>query len=101
MRYAWDALRRRPGRSAASALGMKEAAGVVVVELLRRSPADRAGVEPGDVILAVDGRPVQDAAQLRNELAAARAGSTLKLSILREGHRRQLEVAVEEGTPDA
>jgi Do/DeqQ family serine protease len=85
----------------ARALGMKEATGVVVVELLRRSPADRAGLEPGDVILALDGRPIQDAAQLRNELAAARVGSRLKLSVLREGRRRELDVTVEEAGPNA
>jgi Do/DeqQ family serine protease len=85
----------------AAALGLKGATGVVVVELLRRSPADRAGLEPGDVILAVAGRPVDGAAQLRNELAAAEVGSTLKLGVLREGRRRDISVTVEEANPGA
>jgi Do/DeqQ family serine protease len=41
-----------------AALGVRVGQGVVVMELVRRSPADRSGVLPGDVIVAVDGRPV-------------------------------------------
>jgi Do/DeqQ family serine protease len=85
----------------ARSLGLKEASGVVVIEFLRRSPADRAGLEPGDVILTVDGRPVEGAAQLRNELAAAEVGSTLKLGVVREGRRHEIVITVEEATPDA
>jgi serine protease Do len=70
--------------------------GVVVVELLRGSPADRAGVEPGDVVVAVDGRTVQDAAQLRNELAAARVGTEMRFTIRRAGRRVEIAIAVEE-----
>jgi Do/DeqQ family serine protease len=82
-------------------LGLREARGVVVLELLRRSPADRAGLEPGDVVLAVDGREVQDAAQLRNELASATVGTEIELGIVREGRRRSVRIPVEEARPDA
>jgi Do/DeqQ family serine protease len=74
----------------------EEGQGVVVVELLRGSPADRAGVEPGDVVVAVDGRPVLYAAQLRNELAAARVGTKMRFTIRREGRRLEITIAVEE-----
>jgi serine protease Do len=73
-----------------------EEEGVVVLELLRNSPADRGGVEPGDVVTAVDGRPVGTAAQLRNELARARPGAELRLTVVREGRRLDVRVAVEE-----
>ena len=85
----------------AQALGVKVSQGVVIVELLRRSPADRAGVEPGDVVIAVDGRAVEGAAQLRNELAAAQVGKSLKFTVIREGRKREIEVPVEEAKPDA
>jgi Do/DeqQ family serine protease len=85
----------------AASLGLKEAAGVVVMELLRRSPADRAGLEPGDVIVSVDGKDVDAAAQLRNELAAAEVGARLRLGVLREGRRREISITVEEAAPDA
>lgn len=71
-------------------------AGAVIVEMLRRSPADRAGLVPGDVVVAVDGRDVASAAQLRNELARAAIGSTLRLTIEREGRRQEISVPVEE-----
>jgi Do/DeqQ family serine protease len=70
--------------------------GVVILELLRGSPADRAGIEPGDVVVEVDGRPVVEASQLRNDLAAARVGSEVRLTVVRGGRRSQVRVAVEE-----
>jgi Do/DeqQ family serine protease len=80
----------------ADASGLEPGQGVVIVELWRGSPADRAGVEPGDVVVAVDGRPVETAAQLRNELAGARVGIELRLTVRREGRRLQIPVSVEE-----
>jgi Do/DeqQ family serine protease len=85
----------------AAALGVRGEQGVVVMELVRNSPADRSGVLPGDVIVAVDGRAVSDAGQLRNELARAEVGSELRLTLLRQRRRMELRVAVEERRPDA
>jgi Do/DeqQ family serine protease len=75
--------------------------GVLIVELLRGSAADRAGVEPGDVVVAIEGRPVESAAQLRNELARAAVGSRLRLTVARGRRRLELTVAVEETHPGA
>jgi serine protease Do len=80
----------------AAELGLREQRGVVVLELVRGSPAVRAGLEPGDVLTAVEGRPIESAAQLRNELARAAVGSTLRLRVVRDGRSRELRVAVEE-----
>ena len=81
--------------------GAGEQAGVLVVEMLRNSSADRAGVEPGDVVVAVEGRPVESAAQLRNELARAVVGSRLRLTVARGRRRLEITVAVEEAHPGA
>jgi Do/DeqQ family serine protease len=70
--------------------------GVVIVELLRGSPAHRGGIEPGDIVVAVDGRTIETASQLRNALAAARVGTDLHVTVRREGRRLELVVAVEE-----
>ena len=70
--------------------------GVVIVELLRGSPAHRGGVEPGDVVLSVDGLAVGTAAQLRNALAASTVGADLHIVVRREGRRVELTVRVEE-----
>jgi Do/DeqQ family serine protease len=85
----------------AAALGLRGTQGIVVMELIRQSPADLAGVQPGDVILAVDGHAVEDAGQLRNELARAEVGSQLRLTLLRQGRKLDVRVPVEERRPDA
>jgi Do/DeqQ family serine protease len=85
----------------AARLGVAANQGALVMELLRRSPADRAGLQPGDVVVAVDGRAVDSAAQLRNELARAAVGSEIRLSLLREGRRTELRVHVEEADAGA
>jgi Do/DeqQ family serine protease len=76
--------------------GAEPGGGVVIVELLRGSPAHRAGIEPGDVVVAVDGRVVGTAAQLRNELAAAKVGVELHVTVRREGRRHEISISVEE-----
>ena len=81
--------------------GAEDQPGVLIVELLRGSAADRAGVEPGDVVVAIEGRPVESAAQLRNELARAAVGSRLRLTVARGRRRLELTVAVEEKHPGA
>jgi Do/DeqQ family serine protease len=70
--------------------------GAVIVEMMRRSPADRAGLLPGDVVVAVNGRPIANAAQLRNELARAAIGSRLRTTVMREGRREEISIPVEE-----
>jgi len=81
--------------------GAGDQQGVLIVELLRNSAADRAGVEPGDVVVAVEGRPIESAAQLRNELARASVGSRLRLTVTRGRRRLDITVAVEETHPGA
>jgi serine protease Do len=85
----------------ARAVSARDVEGVLVLELLRGSPADRAGIEPGDVVLSVDGRPVRDAAALRNELAAAAVGAEVRFSVLRNGRKVELRVPVEEARAGA
>jgi S1-C subfamily serine protease len=75
--------------------------GVLVVELLRGSSADRGGLEPGDVVIAVDGRAIESAAQLRNELARAAVGSRLKLTVARGRRQLEITVSVEESASGA
>jgi Do/DeqQ family serine protease len=75
--------------------------GVLVVELLRGSSADRAGLEPGDVVIAVDGRALESAAQLRNELARAAVGSRLRLTVTRGRRHLEITVSVEESASGA
>jgi S1-C subfamily serine protease len=85
----------------ARAMGLADTRGAVVWELLRGSPADRAGLVPGDVVIAVDGQNIRDAQALRRALAEAAVGATLRITVLREGRRFELSLDVLEARPAA
>ena len=78
----------------ARAKGLSDTRGAVVWEMLRGSPADKAGLQPGDVIIAVDGQSIQHAAALRRALAEASVGITMRITVLREGRRFELSMDV-------
>jgi S1-C subfamily serine protease len=68
--------------------------GVVVTGLAPKGPAHRAGVQPGDVLVEIDGVPVGGLADLYRQLwATGQAGATVSLGILRDGERRRAKVA--------
>jgi serine protease Do len=69
--------------------------GCVVSELERGSPADRAGLEVGDIIRSVNGDRVVDAPSARRVIFGARAGDRLRFAIEREGGGRDIEVTLE------
>ena len=76
--------------------GTGGAHGVLVVMVEPSSPADRAGLLIGDVIIAVAGTPVGDPHELAEQLGAERVGQPLELTIVRGGERRGLSVTVGE-----
>jgi serine protease Do len=78
----------------AEALGLKERQGVLVNQVYAGSPAARAGVIPGDVLLSFDGVKLIDGGQYRNRAAMARPGSGVTLGLLRDGRRRDVAVQV-------
>ncbi|MBN2371923.1 MAG: trypsin-like peptidase domain-containing protein [Vicinamibacteria bacterium] len=82
-----------------TALGLPSPQGAVVWELLRDSPADRSGVEPGDVVIEVNGAAVVEATQLRNAIAGSEVGSDLLITVLRNGRRRRIRIPVSEAQP--
>lgn len=76
--------------------GLSQPEGVLIGDLLPGSPAAKAGLHRGDVILQVDGKTVEGTGQLRNLVAAASIGSVLKMNILRDGKPRNVTATVEE-----
>jgi Do/DeqQ family serine protease len=76
-------------------LGAPSTEGVVVVQLGRGTPADRAGLEPGDIIVGVNGQRINDQAQLLKSIADSPIGSTATLEVLRDGRRQTIRVPVE------
>lgn len=77
-------------------LGLKERTGVVVSRVLPETPAAKAGLQAGDIILALNGQPVKDAKSLQAAVAALPLRQTASLTILRDGRQQQVSVMIEE-----
>jgi serine protease Do len=60
------------------------------------SPAERAGLRPGDVVVALDGRPVENATALTAELAQRKPGDRVKLTVVRKGEQRDVTLTLGE-----
>jgi membrane-associated protease RseP (regulator of RpoE activity) len=69
--------------------------GATIAEVIANSPADKAGLQRGDVIKAVDGTSVSDVAGVRDVLANKNPGDTIKLSITRNGTAQDITVTLE------
>ena len=78
----------------AEAFGVARKKGVVVARVEAKSPAQKAGVKVGDVIIAVNGREVESSTQVRNEIGLLRVGSKVKIEVLRDGKTHQLTASV-------
>jgi serine protease Do len=75
----------------AKALGMPKPSGALVGDVEPGSPAARAGIEPGDVITAVDGTPIDHAHDLPRQIAKRKPGTKVKLAV--QGKRGTKEVS--------
>jgi Do/DeqQ family serine protease len=75
-------------------LGLSDGHGVVVTNVARGSSADQAGLRIGDVITALDGKPLHDSQQLHNAEGLQPVGSTLHMSIRRDGASRQVSATL-------
>ncbi|MCW8828214.1 MAG: DegQ family serine endoprotease [Gammaproteobacteria bacterium] len=81
----------------ATAFGIEETGqGAVVTQVSSGSPADKAGLRAGDVIVRINERPVKDAADVRNRIGLLRIGEKVQMQILRDGKPRTLRAVVEE-----
>jgi S1-C subfamily serine protease len=72
--------------------GIREGFGVVVVEVMEGTPAQRAGLKNGDVVVAVDDRPVTETRTLQRLIASGPVEREARLTVLRPGGRRTLPV---------
>ncbi|HEU0301019.1 MAG TPA: Do family serine endopeptidase [Longimicrobium sp.] len=75
---------------------LERIAGVVAQDFPAESPAREAGVRQGDVIVAVDGRPVQRVGQFQRMIATRRPGETVTLEVIRYGGRERFRVRLAE-----
>ncbi len=80
----------------AEALGLTPGKGVLVGDVTKDSPADKAGIQREDVILSVDGVETNDMGRLRTLVATKGAGNMAHVSLLRQGRKVEVDVALAE-----
>jgi serine protease Do len=78
----------------AASLGMPRPLGVIVEDVFPGSPAERAGLRRGDVLTHIEGREISDQQALRYRIATQSAGSTVRLTVWREGRERASSAAL-------
>lgn len=78
----------------AAKLGLGEIRGALIAQVERNSPAQRAGLEEGDVVLALDGQPIQGSTHLRNRIGLTPIGTEVKLTVRRGAAEREVRVRI-------
>jgi len=73
---------------------LPEAKGALVSQVNKNSPAEKAGLKSGDVIVRFDGKEVRDTRQLRNLVAAAAPGASVKIDAIRNGKERAFTATI-------
>jgi serine protease Do len=77
-------------------IAYQDKGGVAVAQVVGNSPADKAGLEPGAVIQAVDGKRVDSASQIQQAIAADKPGTTVTLRVWYQGVKQNVRVTLGE-----
>jgi len=85
---------------AAAALGLSEPKGALVASVTPGGPAAVAGLKPGDAILKVDGRDMEDAEAVTRAVTGKRPGDPIALELFRTGQRLRLELTLVARPPE-
>lgn len=82
----------------AEAFGLTKKSGALINKVLKDSPADKAGLLPGDIVILIDGKKIRNANDVRNRIGLLPVGERIKFKLLREGKEFELTILVDEGT---
>jgi len=88
-------------KESADSFGLKQATGALVNSVEKGGPAEKAGVEPGDIIIKVDGREVSNSNSLPRIITQIRPGTKITLTVWRAGASRDIAVTVAEMKDEA
>jgi len=80
----------------AESFGLKQARGALVAEVLKGSPAERAGIKPGDIIVEFDRKEIKESSDLPIQVARVAPGTTVQVRVLRESKEVNLPLTVGE-----
>jgi serine protease Do len=78
----------------ARSFGLEDEQGILVSQVIEGSPAEKAGLERGDIIQRLDGNKVDKGAEVRNRIALTAPGSKIKLDIVRDGKPMQITATI-------
>ena len=81
--------------------GLDHVHGVLVTNVFRRSPAKRAGLQPGDILLRIDGHEIADKSDYFRQIASYTVDDHFRLKYLRDGHRHKARVHISPISKDA
>jgi serine protease Do len=84
----------------AKELGLKEARGVRIMEVLPDAPGERAGLKSGDVIVGLEGKNIQNRRMLQLMVAGLPVGKAVEVKVLRDGVEKTLKVTIDEQPKD-
>ncbi len=85
----------------AETMGLDRPYGVVIEKVTSGGAADKAGVEVGDIVIAVDGQPMHNVVELRNRIGRTAPGTNIELEVLRDGKEKRIKVELEMLTEEA
>jgi serine protease Do len=80
----------------ADSFNLKSTKGILVADVLSDSPAEKAGLKTGDIILKLDGDEVTDVGSFRNKIAMMAPGTNVKLLIMRDAKQKEINVEIGE-----
>ncbi|MDW7771468.1 MAG: DegQ family serine endoprotease [Desulfobulbaceae bacterium] len=84
----------------AKSFGLESANGVLISEVSENSPAEQAGIKQGDVIIEMEGIPMNDVSVLRNRVAMIAPGTKVPVTVISEGRTKELEITIGEQPVD-
>jgi len=84
----------------AESFGLEKAEGILVSETQPESPADKAGIKQGDVLMSLNNTSLKDVSDLRNRIAMIIPGTDVTLSLIRDGKPLDLNVKIGEQPAD-
>jgi serine protease DegS len=83
----------------AESFGVGERSGLIVAGIFRNGPAHQAGLQPGDILLQVEGEPVSTSRATMNRIARFKPGQKIALGVLRDGHEMMVTASIGERPP--